>query len=337
MKLYAILSLFLLLTMLFIPLFSLLGSVESKSALELSSPFSDSVTSSAREDVEASQSASTRTEKEKIETGGEISVLRVSSGKVETVDITDYVVCCVASEMPASYSLEALKAQAVVSYTYALFLRGKGDESDISDNSSVHQAYSSFSELEEKWGDSYSEDIAKIKKAVDEVKGEYLTYDGEIIKPPYFALSCGSTNSAEDVWGSKVDWLISVPSEGDKLSPSIKSIFEFTEDEILSALKEYKLSEVTFGEVVTSKNGYVKKIDISSNELSGEQLRQLLSLRSGNFTVEKNGDFYVFTCLGYGHGVGMSQYGANSMAKEGSDYKEILSHYYPKTEIVSGD
>lgn len=337
MKLYAILSLFLLLTMLFVPLFSLLENAKSEDVPELSSPFSYSETSSARQESEKSETPSTRTEKEneKIETGGEISVLRVSSGKVETLDITDYVVCCVASEMPASYEIEALKAQAVVSFTYALYLRGTQEGADITDNSAVHQAYLSFSELKKRWGDSYDEDIGKIKKAVEEVKGEYLTYKGEIIKPPYFALSCGSTNSAEDVWGTEIAWLKSVPSEGDKLSVSIKSIFEFSEDEISAALKSYGISDITFGEAVTSKNGYVKKIDVSSHEFSGEELRELLSLRSGNFTVKKSGDLYVFTCLGYGHGVGMSQYGANCMAKEGSSYKEIIEHYYSGVEITS--
>lgn len=343
MKLYAILSLILFLTMLFVPLFSLLGNTQSVnvSAVPVTSKYMTD--SSSRAETREDEGVSTRTEKEKenvsetetekIETGGEISVLRVSSGKVESVDLREYVIGCVASEMPASYSLEALKAQAVVSRTYAMYMREVGGESDISDDPSVHQAYTNLNELKEKWGDGYEKNIAAIEKAVDAVEGEYLTYESRLIQPPYFALSCGSTNNAEDVWGTKIDWLVSVPSAADALSVSVKSIFEFTKDEIISALKDYKITDVTVGEIVKSENGYVKKIDISSHSFSGEELRRLLSLRSGNFTVEKSGDLYVFTCMGYGHGVGMSQYGANCMAKEGSSYKEILAHYYPGTEI----
>lgn len=161
-----------------------------------------------------------------------------------------------------------------------------------------------------------------------------MTYDGKLIKPSYFAMSSGMTNSAEDVWGAKVDWLVSVASDSDKLSPSVKSVFEFTESELKNLLKEYDIENISIGKSVTSKSGYVKSIEISSHKFSGEELRQILSLRSGNFTVKKDDDLFVFTCMGYGHGVGMSQNGANYMAKQGSDYKEILSHYYPGTEII---
>ncbi len=337
MKLYAILSLILFLTMLFVPLFSLLGNTQNTvaTALPVTSEYvSNQATFEENSPVQStSTSTENKNETKKIETDGEIAVLRVSSGKVENVDIEEYVIGCVASEMPSSYEIEALKAQAVVSFTYALYQRSKGGSSDISDDPSVHQAYTSREELKEKWGDSYEKNIAQIEKAIKAVKGEYLTYKNELIQPPYFALSCGSTNSAEDVWGEKVDWLISVPSDSDKLSVSVKSIFEFTKDEICTQLKDYGIDEINIGKIERTQNGYVKSIEISSKKFSGEQLRQLLSLRSGNFTVEKSGELYVFTCMGYGHGVGMSQYGANSMAKDGSDYKEILAHFYPGTKI----
>lgn len=343
MKLYAVLTLILFLTMLFVPLFSLLGRTQSVNAPVISAAVSEDEPESQAE-TQIPESAEVRTEEkttaettEKVKTDGDIAVLRASSGKVENIDLTDYVIGCVASEMPSSYGEEALKAQAVVSYTYALYLRNTGGgESDISDDPSVHQAYSSYGELKKRWGKDYDKYINKIKKAVKAVEGEYLTYQGKMIKPPYFAMSSGMTNSAEDVWGTKVDWLISVSSDGDKLSPSVKSIFEFTESELIDLLSEYKIKKISMGKPVVSKSGYVKSIDISSHRMSGNELRKLLSLRSGNFTVKKNGDLYTFTCMGYGHGVGMSQYGANIMAKQGNSYKEILGHYYPGTEVVKG-
>lgn len=341
MKLYAILSLILFLTMLFMPLFSLLGSTAQSVNAPVMTALSTQNTPKPQAEASSEQTTEVRTEKTtaandgKIETDGDIAVLRVSSGKIENVGITDYVIGCVACEMPASYELEALKAQAVVSFTYALYQRSEGERSDLSDDPSVHQAYASYDELKEKWGDSYDKNIAVIKKAVKAVSGEYLTYEKKLIKPPYFALSSGMTNSAEDVWGNEVSWLVSVSSDGDKLSPSVKSIFEFTEDEIIELLKDKcELKEISISKPVKAKSGYVKSIDISSHKFSGEELRRLLSLRSGNFTVKKEGDLYVFTCMGYGHGVGMSQNGANYMAKQGSGYREILSHYYPGTEVL---
>ncbi len=332
MKLYAILSLILFLTMLFVPLFSLLGKTSQAVSLTVESVTSTENTSQSQAETSNANTTELRTEKS-VETDGDISVLRVSSGKVESVELHDYVVCCVASEMPCTYGEEALKAQAVVSFTYALYMRNSGGKSDISDDPSTHQAYSSYDELKKKWGDNYDEYIKKIDTAVSDVEGEYLTYDGELIKPCYFAMSSGMTNSAEDVWGTKVNWLVSVTSDSDKLSPSVKSVFEFSTSELKEHLKDYGIKEISFGKSEVSQSGYVKSIEISSHKFSGEELRQLLSLRSGNFTVSKDGDNYVFTCMGYGHGVGMSQYGAGAMAKNGSDYTEILYHYYPGVVI----
>lgn len=342
MKLYAILTLVLFLTMLFVPLFSLLGNVESQNITTLTTSHSQATPEAQEKNISENDNSQVRTEKEKdndknnksVETEGSISVARVSSGRVETVPLTDYVIGCVACEMPPSYHIEALKAQAIVSLTYALYQRSQKNNPDISDDPSVHQAYKTYEELKEKWGDSYDKSIAVIKKAVNDVVGQYLTFDGELIKPPYFALSSGATNSAEDVWGSKVEWLVSVTSDQDKLSPSVRSVFEYSEAELIRLLKsECDIDKISIGRCDTTRSGYVKSIEISSHSFSGEQLRGLLSLRSGNFTVEKKDDSYIFTCMGYGHGVGMSQNGANCMAKQGSDYKEILSHYYPGTQI----
>lgn len=322
MKFYAIISLIMLLSMLFIPLFSLLGESEGQSV-------GLSITTTAA--TEATAENTTQPEKE-AET---IKVMLTASDKIEKMDMTSYIIGCVAAEMPAEYEKEALKAQAVASYSYALFMKNNNEDSksDISDNSSVHQAYLSAEELKEKWGSNYDKYISLIKNAVAETEGQYLTYNSQPVKPAYHALSSGITNSAEDVWGGEVPWLTSVNSIGDKLSPTCLTTFEFSTDELIRLLNHKDIKTISIGDTVTSSSGYVKKINISGVDFTGEELRSLLSLRSGNFTVEDKDGIYKFTCLGYGHGVGMSQYGANEMAKNGSSYEEILKHYYPGIEI----
>ncbi|MBE6746847.1 MAG: stage II sporulation protein D [Ruminococcaceae bacterium] len=322
MKLYAIISLILLLSMLFIPLFSLLGQGEGYSAgLNLTTTVSTT--------EKAEEPAPQTVPSEEKET---ITVMLTASDKTENMDMISYVIGCVAAEMPAEYEKEALKAQAVASYSYALFMKNSSSDgkSDISDNPSVHQAYVSESELRTKWGNNYEKYVSAIKEAVSETEGQYLTYNSQPIKPVYHALSPGRTNSAEDVWGGSIPWLVSVNSVADKLSPIYITSFEFTEKELMKLLK---CKEISIGDTVTAVSGYVKRISISGTDYTGEELRSILSLRSGNFTVEHKDGIYKFTCQGYGHGVGMSQYGANEMAKNGSTYKEILSHYYPGTKI----
>ena len=336
MKLYSILTLFLLLTMLFVPLFSLLGSENDK-------VYSNGINIS--ETAEKENSKTQKEDKAEDDNGSNngddtpsIAVKRVSSGKVEQVDLFDYVVCATAGEMPPSYEKEAIKAQAVAVYSYALYLKNNpvSDDNDLTDDPSVHQAYSSREELKKKWGESYEKNISKIEEAVKEVYGEYLTYDGKLIKPAFFALSNGRTNSAKDVWGNDVPYFQSVTSDYDKLSASFTSSFEFEESELcqlLSKISDGKIKEISIDECVTTASGYVKNIEISGERFTGEKIRSALSLRSGSFTVEQNGDTYKFICSGYGHGVGMSQYGANGMAKNGSSYEEILKHYYSGIEI----
>lgn len=336
MKLYAVISIILFLTMLFVPLFSLLGDGQAQGAISQNA--SEPQTSLTHTEKITEKPQTTKPVKEK--TNDEIRVLRAASQKVETVDLKEYIICCVASEMPPTYETEALKAQAVVSYTYALYLLSHpySDKADITDSPAKHQAYFSRSELEEKWGDAYKENIAKIEDAVTKTQGQYLVYDGEIIKPAYHAMSPGRTNSALDVWGSDIGYLQSVTSDGDSLSPKLVSTYDFTEKELsalLSKASGEKIDRVEIGQVDVNSGGYVKSINISGISFTGEEIRNALSLRSGAFKVSHDGDIYKFNCTGYGHGVGLSQNGAQFMAKEGSTYTEILRHYYTGVEIKS--
>ncbi|MGN1348180.1 MAG: stage II sporulation protein D [Acutalibacteraceae bacterium] len=336
MKTYAVIAVILFLTMLFVPLFSILGEDVQRTAAV---PYASEEQSTAENTTHTEENESGQ---DNISSPDEqtVRVLRTSSGNVESVDMKNYIIGCVASEMLPSYEKEALKAQAVVSYTYVLYLLGEpySDTADITDNSSVHQAYKSRKEIKEKWGDSYEEGIKNIEEAVSEVEGQFITYEGKIIKPAYHAMSSGRTNSALDVWGKDIPYLQSVASDGDRLSPKFVSTYDFTESEmikILSSCTDEKISEIKIGDAVKNSGGYVKSIEISGISFSGETLRNAFSLRSGAFTLSQEGEIFTFTCEGYGHGVGMSQNGAQYMAKNGSTYEEIIKHYYTGAEIKS--
>lgn len=275
----------------------------------------------------------------------QIDVLRVSSGKVESIDTVEYIIGAVASEMPATYHEEALKAQAVACYTYAKRLISGGSNvqynADITDDSSIHQGYLSEEELKEKWGDKYDTYYLKLQKIAESVQGEYICFNSEPILAAYHAISAGVTNSAETAWGDDIEYLQSVSAPGDTLSSVLESSVTFTSDEVIglvekngSELIDVK-AEKLFGTISTDKNGYVISLEIGSTKISGEQARDMFSLKSTNFTVEYIEDKYTFKVYGNGHGVGMSQYSADFMARQGSTYKEILAHFYPGTDILN--
>ena len=257
---------------------------------------------------------------------------------IENIPADEYITGVVAAEMPASYGIEALKAQCVAAYSFALCRRAarKGEDYDLTDSYKTDQSYLSEAALKEKWGDTYEEKISKIKQAVSGVSGQYLSYGGEPALTLYHALSGGTTNACADVFGGARPYLISVKSEADKLSPDYKSVFSFNAQEIKQKLTEIEAApdgENLFSSPEFTDSGYVKSIVYGNTEVSGSRVAALLGLSSGNFTVEYGGGAYTFTCFGHGHGVGMSQYGAGRLAAGGSGYAEILNFYYPGTEI----
>ena len=251
----------------------------------------------------------------------------------------DYIVGVVAAEMPASYGIEALKAQSVAAYSFALYRKNsaKDREYDLTDSYKTDQSYLNDDALKEKWGDSYTENINKIRQAVKEVSGEYLSFEGKPALTLYHSVSSGITNSCKDVFGGDMPYLVSVLCEEDKLSSDYKSVFSFSEDELKDKLANLcgnaKSGENMFESIKTAKSGFVKEIKCAGAETSGSEVAGLLSLPSATFTVEFNENAYTFYCLGRGHGVGMSQYAAGRMAENGSDYKEILKRFYPGTEL----
>lgn len=275
-----------------------------------------------------------------------ISVMSSSTGKIEKVGMREYVIGCVAAEMSAVYHTEALKAQAAACYTYAKKtceqnVKHKDSdlgEADITDSPDIHQGYLSEKQRKEKWGEKFGEYEKKITDAVDEVFGYYLTYNGETALAVYHAISAGSTQSAESMWSSEIPYLISVESPGDRLSPDYTSEISFTEAEFKKHIKNCgaKLSGEAgewLGKTEKDDSGYATSLNLGNQKISASKIREEFGLRSLCFDVEYSGEKFIFTCRGYGHGVGMSQYGADYMARQGFSWKEILNHYYPGTEI----
>lgn len=290
------------------------------------------------------------TEKIKIDINEEkFKVLDITTGKVEEITALDYVIGAVCAEMPATFEPEALKAQAVAAYTYAVRQREKAKTAPdpqlngayFSNDSSKYQAYFTENQQKQYYGENFEQYIDKVKSAVSEVGGEYMTYKDEPIIAAFHSVSSGKTESAEDVWGSKIDYLTGVESEYDTAAPKFMEEYEFNQAEMKELLEKafegIKLQndpEDWFGEETKSDGGTVLTIKVGDKALTGQQLRFALSLRSAVFEIEYDAGFKIVT-KGCGHCVGMSQYGANEMAKTGKTYDEILKHYYTGIDISS--
>jgi len=267
-----------------------------------------------------------------------IDVARTASGKTETVAMREYLVGCVAAEMEAGSHLEALKAQAVASYTYARYRREIGGKEALSDSGKSDQGYQSAGERRQRWGENYELHEAKVGQAVDAVLGQTVAFEGKPIFAAYCAVSGGKTESAENYWGDALPYLQSVDSPGDKLSPDYSRTVRLKPGDVEKALEKtgVKLGKDPakwFGECERSDTGTVLEIEVGNKTLSGPALRALLDLRSANFTIAWKDGAFEIRCLGYGHGVGMSQYGADFMARQGNGYREILEHYYTGCEV----
>ncbi len=263
-----------------------------------------------------------------------VRVKNVSTNEISKVPFEEYVKGVLAGEMPASFELEALKAQAVAARSYVLvqMKKNKNNDYDVV-NTVTNQVYLSDEKLKENWKNEYKTKIKKVKKAVLETEGEYLSYNGEIVEALFFSTSTGKTENSEDVFSSKVPYLRSVSSTWDKSSPVYEDTAIFDIKDFYQKLGlEYqeKLEQQT---LETTSTGRIKKIKINNTEFTGRDVATKLSLRSNCFTITQNETKIIIKTKGYGHGVGMSQYGALGMAKEGYTYDKILKHYYVGTEI----
>ncbi|MBQ2286196.1 MAG: stage II sporulation protein D [Acutalibacteraceae bacterium] len=266
-----------------------------------------------------------------------------SNDTVTEMKAADYIFGVVAAEMPALYEKEALKAQAVAAYTYACVKKVENADKtyDLTTDPSLDQSFITREEAEKRWGDKAGEYREKIETAVKETEGYMITYEKKPILAVYHAISTGMTESCENVWGKDIPYLKPVASPGDKLAPEYIKKAEFTEEEVKTKLAE--LCTVSgeakdfFTDIQKTESGTVKSLSVCGKEVTGAAIRSLFNLRSSAFEVAYDSGKFTFTVYGYGHGVGMSQYGANYMAKQGSDFKEILCCYYSgcKVEKVS--
>jgi stage II sporulation protein D len=279
----------------------------------------------------------------------EIKVYRHLTGKTETVNFEDYVKGVVAGEMPADFEMEALKAQAVAARTYSLskiIRSGNGGNPDhpsapVCDDTHC-QVYRSPEELKQiksvEWMDT---GWKKIQEAVDSTKGQLLYYQGQLVEQPlFFSSSGGKTENSEDVFVSALPYLRSVDSPYETAAPHQNEQAVFTVSEFTQKIKStYPGKEIgsvnsnTLKVTNRSQGGRVISMQIGNLTLKGREVRDLCGLKSANFTISLQGDSVIITTNGYGHGVGMSQWGANGMAEAGFNYKQILTHYYTGVEI----
>ena len=260
----------------------------------------------------------------------EITVYR-SNGSVINLNMTDYLIGVVSSEMPASFNLEALKAQSVLARTYALKAKQTGKK--LTDTVST-QSYIDMDQMKNKWGNSFNTYYDKIKNAVENTNGEYLSYNGNYIEALYHSTNNGKTESSLDVFGNYYPYLISVSSEYDKNASSYLRTINMPLDTISNKLGLSLNNDSVINILSYTDGGNIKEININGNNFSGKKVRELLGLRSADFDISISDNNANITTRGYGHGVGMSQYGANGMANAGYSYKDILSHYYPGTTLT---
>ena len=266
-------------------------------------------------------------------------------GESVSVSMHDYLPGTLAGEMPASFDMEALKAQAVSARTYILYKMQRENtahpEADVCGDPQCCKAYLTDAQMRENWGEGYETNLRRMQAAVESTDGEYLAYEGEAILAVFHSSSAGMTEASGSIWGD-VPYLVSVDSpETEENVPNFVAEAEVAEADfkasVSAAYPDAVLGEEAkwwIGEATRDDSGRVASLNVGGVQIPGTVIRTMFGLRSTAFTVEYTGGRFVFTTTGFGHGVGMSQYGANIMAGQGADYREILMHYYPGTELV---
>lgn len=276
-----------------------------------------------------------------------IKLLHSATGEVEEIDLDTYLYGVVSAEMPASFEKEALKAQAVVARTYTIYKvinsGGKHEGADICDDSTCCQAWISKEDRFAKWEETSREsNWNKIVEAVNSTQGKIITYNNEPINAFFHSNSGGMTETTVNVWGGTgYPYLQAVATAGEEAYSQYHSEVTLSKQTFIDKIKEkHSEFEMDFNaedciKVLEYTDGNrVKKIKIGNIELSGVEVRTILGLKSANFKITIVGDNIKFEVIGYGHGVGMSQTGADSMAKSGSSYEEIIKHFYTGVEII---
>lgn len=267
-----------------------------------------------------------------------------ATGETLTVPEREFVKAAVACEMDLSAPEEALKAQALAAYTY--YCRQRQDGQQIACDTENWLVYVPQEAMEARWGEDFAQYDALLDKVVDAVDGQLLTWQGKPALAAYFAISPGATEAAENVWspdaGDDHPYLQAVASPGDMFSDGYRSQVEFTAEEVRELLSAAGLPEPEgepeswLTDLEYTPSQMVKSALLSGQAVSGTRLRELFGLRSASFQCSVEEGVFRFQVQGWGHGVGMSQAGAVFLAKQGADYREILAHYYPGTQIAAG-
>ncbi|MBR4555018.1 MAG: SpoIID/LytB domain-containing protein [Ruminococcus sp.] len=288
---------------------------------------------------------------ETVSAGGGETVLMLFSGEdtPEEIPMQDYIIGAVAAQMPADFGEEALKAQAVLAHTYALRRRSEEKLSpteqlrgaDMSDDSSIYQAYFTPEQIRSVYGSDTDEVIKKLYAAAGYAISRTLTFEGEPIIAAFHAVSCGRTRSALSAWGRDIPYLISVDSSGDADLDICHSEITLTDEQLFAmltaAFPDAGLSEDELSVKVTelSPEGCAATVELcGSTYVTGEDLAEAAGLPSSCFEVSKGSSGYTFSCMGRGHLVGLSQYGARELAAQGSSCEDILAHYFPNAVLT---
>lgn len=290
--------------------------------------------------------ASNKIDEEKFDYGkySNIKLLHTDTGVVEELDLDTYLYGVVSSEMPASFELEALKAQATVARTYTIYQiknGGKHENADLCDSSLCCQAWISKENRMARWEENLKDEYwNKIVQAVNETKGKVILYQGEPINALFHSNSGGSTELSINVWGGDLPYFQTVETAGEDAYSSYKSEVDFSKDELIKRmLEKYSEFEINFDDpecikiLEYTESGRVKKINIGNKEISGTDARTMFELKSTKFSFEIKENSVKFYVTGYGHGVGLSQCGSDALAKQGKKYDEIIKYYYKDVEI----
>ncbi|OYD08204.1 stage II sporulation protein D [Paludifilum halophilum] len=284
-------------------------------------------------------------------TGPDVKVYLTEEKRVVELPLEEYIRGVVAAEMPADFHLEALKAQALAARTYIVDRLNRGDFSDMKESGAdgaqvtdtvQHQVFKTDEQLRQNWGDQYDEFSRRIDEAVRATRGKVIQYDGEPIYAAFFSTSNGRTENSEDYFAESYPYLRSVPSPWDEKSPKYKDQKKMSVKEFLGKLEEESGNELALPASGGSKwiqvekkteGGRIGEIRVGDQTFTGRQIREALDLSSTDFSWNIQGDSITLTTRGYGHGVGMSQWGANLMAMEGKKAKEIVQYYYQGVKI----
>ena len=273
-----------------------------------------------------------------VEEGKEPIIIRLldeSTNEITNINLEDYIIGVVAAEMPASFELEALKAQAVAARTFAMYKKETRNLDYDLIKGVKDQAYKDNKTLLAQWKVNFFTNYLKIRQAVEETQGQVLTYNGEVINAFYFSMSNGYTENCELVFAQDLPYLNSVSSKWDNESLNNYSYtIIFSKEDFCSSLG-ITCDSVEIQDITRSDSNRVLTITINNQTFKGTEMRSKLGLRSTDFDIVINESGVTITTRGYGHGVGMSQYGANGMAKEGYSYEEIVKYYYQNTEITN--